>query len=289
MKVLVIGANGMIGSTMYRVLSKSPELTVWGSVRGLRNDSITPKAGKSGGIVTGSDVRDMDALTRLFGSVDPDAVVNCVGITKHLPSAEDPLTVIPLNALYPHRLANLCQATGARLIHVSTDCVFAGRKGNYIEADTTDAVDLYGRTKAMGEIVRPGVVTLRTSTIGHELNSKFGLLEWFLSQPVKCKGYRRAMFSGLPTFEFARVVRDFILPNPRLGGLYHVGGFPLDKFSLLNLIAKQYGKRITIEPDDAVAVDRTLNSGRFNAATGYVAAPWPQLIEEMYEDGKQRD
>ena len=285
MKLVILGANGMIGSTMYRVLSQSPGLSVWGSTRGARDGGVASNSGKVGGIVTVLDVRDMDSLTKLFGFIKPEVVINCVGVTKHLPSGDDPLLTISLNALYPHRLANLCQVIGARLVHISTDCVFSGEKGSYTESDTTDAVDLYGKTKAMGEVIRPGAITLRTSTIGHEINTKFGLLEWFLSQRSKCKGYRRAIFSGLSSFEFAKVVRDFILPNLGLSGLYHVGGIPIDKSRLLEIIAKQYGKQIEIEPDDTVVVDRTLNSSRFQVATGYVAAGWPQLIQKMYEDG----
>jgi dTDP-4-dehydrorhamnose reductase len=236
------------------------------------------------GIVSGVDVRDMDSMVKLFGSLRPEVVVNCIGVTKHLPAADDPLVVIPLNALYPHRLANLCSSVGARLVHVSTDCVFAGSKGNYVEADPTDAQDLYGKSKALGEVTYAHAITLRTSTIGHELRSKFGLLEWFLAQGVRCKGYRRAMFSGLPADEFARVVRDHVIPRSDLNGLYHVGGAPIDKYSLLRIIADQYGKDITIEPDETFEIDRTLDSGRFTRATGYVPADWLKLIEKMHKN-----
>jgi len=280
MKILVLGASGMIGSAMFRILSTRSDWTVFGtarlpSVKQYFFDFLGSR------LLTGVELGAPDNLIRLFSDFAPDVLINCAGVTKHVPKGVDPVAVIEMNALLPHSLAKICRLSGTRMIQISTDCVFAGTRGNYHEDSVPDATDLYGRSKILGEVSSDGALTLRTSTIGHEINSKFGLLEWFLSQTGKCKGYRRAMFSGLPTHEFARVVRDFVLPNPGLSGLYHVGGAPVDKFGLLSLIANQYGKRITIEPDDTVAVDRTLNSSRFNAATGYVAAAWPQLIENM--------
>jgi dTDP-4-dehydrorhamnose reductase len=180
-------------------------------------------------------------------------------------------------------LAEQCATVGARLIHVSTDCVFSGAAGNYRESDVPDAADLYGRTKAMGEVTSGQALTLRTSTIGHELNTAYGLLEWFLSQK-ECKGFRHAIFSGLPSLEFARVVRDLVIPNPALSGLYHVGAAPIDKLSLLRLIANVYQKSVRISEDSAFRIDRSLNSERFTLATGYRADAWPDLIEAMYKD-----
>ena len=212
----------------------------------------------------------------------PDVVVNCIGLTKHHKEAEDPQMALPLNALLPHRMADLCAVAGARLIHVSTDCVFAGTKGNYGEADAPDAGDVYGKSKHLGEVDYPHAITLRTSTIGHELQSAYGLLEWFLSQQESCKGFNRAIFSGLPNTEFARVVRDVVIPRPDLHGLYHVGADPVGKYALLKLIANVYGKQIDIVRDDEFMIDRSLNSVRFNQATGYKPAAWPELIQSMH-------
>jgi dTDP-4-dehydrorhamnose reductase len=189
---------------------------------------------------------------------------------------------LPLNALLPHRMADLCAVAGARLIHVSTDCVFAGTKGYYAEGDAPDAGDVYGKSKHLGEVDYPHAITLRTSTIGHELQSAYGLLEWFLSQQGSCKGFNRAIFSGLPNTEFARVVRDVVIPRHELRGLYHVGAEPIGKYELLKLIAKAYGKQIEIVRDDEFSIDRSLNSRRFNYATGYKAAAWPELIQAMH-------
>jgi dTDP-4-dehydrorhamnose reductase len=281
MKILVFGASGMIGSAMFRVLSAKKEWQVWGT---LRSDEIKKffSGDKQDKLVAGVEVEKHDVLVRMFARVKPDVVINCIGLTKHHKEAEDPQLALPLNALLPHRMADLCAVAGARLIHVSTDCVFAGTKGNYSETDAPDAVDVYGKAKQLGEVDYPHAVTLRTSTIGHELQSDYGLLEWFLSQQGSCKGFNRAIFSGLPNTEFARVVRDLVIPRPDLRGLYHVGADPIGKYELLKLIAKVYGKQIEIVRDDEFLIDRSLNGDRFNRATGYKPAAWPELIQAMY-------
>lgn len=281
MKVLVFGASGMIGSAMFRVLSAKKEWQVRGI---LRSDEAKRffSGDQQDKLVAGVDVEKHDALVRIFARVKPDVVVNCIGLTKHHKEAEDPQMALPLNALLPHRMADLCAVAGARLIHVSTDCVFAGTKGNYGEADAPDAGDVYGKSKHLGEVDYPHAITLRTSTIGHELQSAYGLLEWFLSQQGSCKGFNRAIFSGLPNTEFARVVRDVVIPRPELRGLYHVGAEPIGKYELLKLIAKAYGKQIEIVRDDEFSIDRSLNSRRLNQATGYKAAAWPELIQAMH-------
>jgi len=281
MKVLVFGASGMIGSAMFRVLSEKSDWQVWGTLRSDATRRFFPEALASK-LLPGVDVTSHDALVRAFAQVQPDVVVNCVGLTKHHREAEDPLLAIPLNALLPHRMADLCKASGARLIHISTDCVFAGTKGNYLETDAPDAQDLYGKSKHQGEVDYPHAITLRTSTIGHELQGAYGLLEWFLLQKDSCKGFNRAIFSGLPNTVFAQIVRDVVIPRPDLHGLYHVGGEPIGKYELLRLIASVYDKQIDIIRDDDFVIDRSLDSGRFRLATGHVPASWPELIRSMY-------
>jgi len=281
MKVLVIGASGMIGSMVLRVLSEKKEWHVTGTVRnGDSKRFFLSHIGKR--IVEDVDVEHPDALIKVLDATRPDVVINCAGLTKHKPAAEDPLVTIPINTLMPHRLAGLCKLSGVRLIHVSTDCVFSGDKGNYSEKDFADARDIYGKSKALGEVIYPNTVTLRTSTIGHEFETKYGLLEWFLSQEVRCKGYNRVVFSGLPTVVFAEVLRDVVIPNPELSGLYHVAAQAINKFDLLKLIANVYGKQIDIESDDRLVIDRSLDATRFYNATGYVAPAWSELIERMH-------
>jgi dTDP-4-dehydrorhamnose reductase len=281
MRVLVMGASGMLGSTVLRVLSEKDDWEVFGTVR---DESVKRFFSAAIGerLCAGVDVEQQDSLVRMLDRIRPDVVVNCVGWTKHMPDAEDPLLAIPINALIPHRLAGLCKLAGARLIHVSTDCVFSGEKGGYVEDDVTDARDVYGQSKALGELRYPHAITLRTSFIGHELQSKRSLLEWFLSQQGRCKGYTRAIFSGLPSVVFAQVLRDVVIAHAELSGLYHLAARPIAKFDLLQMIAGVYGKTIDIVPDDALTIDRSLNAGRFQSATGYVAPGWPEMIRLMH-------
>ena len=218
---------------------------------------------------------------KVLDAIRPNVVINCAGLTKHKPEADDPLISLPINALMPHRLAGLCKMIGARLVHVSTDCVFSGEKGGYTETDFSDARDAYGKSKAMGEVYYPHTITLRTSTIGHELQSKYGLLDWFLSQEGSCKGYKRAIFSGLPTVVFAQVIRDVVIPNVELSGLYHVAAKPINKFELLKMISSVYGKPIEIVADDIMVIDRSLDAACFSEATGYVAPEWEDMIKLM--------
>ena len=208
-------------------------------------------------------------------------MVNCIGVVKQLAEADDPLFAIPINSVLPHRLARLAQAVGARFVHCSTDCVFDGKKGMYTEADFPDATDLYGRSKFLGEVDYENAITLRTSIVGHELSSAHGLVNWFLAQEGPVRGFTKAIFSGLPTVELARVIRDAVLPNPSLRGLYHVSAAPIAKFDLLRLVADAYGRGTTITPDDSLVLDRSLDSSRFRSATGYVPAPWPALVRAM--------
>jgi len=280
MKVLVLGASGMIGSTIIQVLSHNKEWEVHGTIRDASVKEYFPDY-IANNLISDVDV-DTYNLEQLFDNVRPDVVINCVGITKHLPEADDPLRAIALNALLPHRLSKHCDESNSRLIHISTDCIFSGAKGEYKEEDPSDAEDIYGKSKYLGEVLDTQGVTLRTSTIGHEIRTTHGLLEWFLSQKVKCKGYSRAIFSGLPTVTLAAVIRDHVIPNESLSGLYHVAGQPISKYDLLLLIAKEYNKKIEIVNDASVVIDRSLNADKFMGATGYVAPEWPGLIRSMH-------
>ncbi|MCX7101801.1 MAG: SDR family oxidoreductase [Methylobacter sp.] len=281
MKILVLGASGMLGNAMVRVLNEQPDWQVYGTIRTdsskrFFNADITKR------LLSGVDVENHDSLLQVFNQLRPNIVINCVGLIKQLAEADDPLQVIPVNALLPHRLARLCELIGARFVHMSTDCVFAGDKGGYRESDISDAYDLYGRSKYLGEVAYPHTITLRTSIIGHELQSANGLVNWFLSQQVRCNGYTRAIFSGLPTVELARIVRDLVIPHADLTGVYHVAAQPISKFDLLQLIADVYGKNIKIMASDQLVIDRSLNADRFNDATGYIAPSWPELIKIMH-------
>lgn len=280
MKLMIIGITGMLGNTLFRYFSQVPGIQVSGTVRDERGKSRF-KPTHHGLILSGVDANNFETVTSAFAQIKPDFVVNAAGLIKQLQSSKDPLNALPMNALFPHRLAQLCAVAGARLVHISTDCVFTGATGNYTETDTADASDLYGRSKLLGEVDYPHAITLRTSIIGHELNSTNGLIEWFLSQEVTARGFTRAVFSGFPTVELARIIERHLIPGTDLHGLYHVASSPISKYDLLKLTAAAYDKKIEIIPDDTVVIDRSLNAGRFNRATGYQPPPWPELIRTM--------
>lgn len=273
----------MLGNAVLRFFAKNLEYEVHGTVRNWSSVRELQNMAPSAGFVSGVDVESLDSLTRMFATVQPDVVINCIGIVKQLADANDPLIALPINALLPHRLARLAQVAGARLVHMSTDCVFSGTKGNYVESDLPDAYDLYGRSKLLGEVDYPNAVTLRTSIIGHELTGNRSLIDWFLSQTTEVQGYKNAIFSGLPTVEIARIIHDHVIPNPDLHGLYHVSAEPINKFDLLSLVSKEYGKKIEIRQKDDFVIDRSLNSGRFRSATGFKPQPWVELIRRMHE------
>jgi dTDP-4-dehydrorhamnose reductase len=281
-KVLVLGATGMLGNAVLGVFSQSKGYEVVGSARSKSALQLLPVE-LAEHVICGIDIERLDSLIDLFSKVNPDVVINCIGLVKQHNDAGEPLAAISINSLLPHQLAHLCSSSGARLVHMSTDCVYSGAKGMYIESDVSDAKDLYGRSKYLGEVDYPHAITLRTSIIGHELNSTKSLVGWFLSQQDSVKGFARAIFSGLPTVELASVVRDYVIPHPELRGVYHVSADPISKFNLLTLISKVYGKKIDIYRDETFIIDRSLNSTRFRVATGYQPKPWPELLHQMYE------
>jgi len=278
-----MGVTGLIGSCIFRYLTSNTSHSVFGSIRnpkdiGYFSDRCQPH------LHANINAENMAEVSNILKKIKPEIVINCIGLTKHIPESSDPLRMIELNAMWPHRLAKLCSENAAKLIHISTDCVFSGSMGNYSELNFPDSGDLYGRTKILGEVNYDEHITLRTSTIGHELHTKHGLLEWFLAQEKECQGFSKAVFSGLPSVVFAEVIRDFVLPNPKLRGLYQVSADPINKYDLLSLIATIYGKKIEIKQDREFTIDRSLNYEKFKAATGYVPAAWPELIEIMYKN-----
>ena len=281
-KILVFGVSGMLGNAVFRVFCSDGDREVFGTLRDNRAVEKFSAPQKSN-ILAGIDVNNVDHLAWVMAQVEPDLVVNCIGLVKQVSAADDPLEALPINSIFPHRLARLCSLSGARLVHISTDCVFAGTRGNYKEEDFADAGDLYGRSKYLGEVDYPNAVTLRTSIIGHELSGARSLLNWFLAQEGEVKGFRKAIFSGLPTNELSHVIRDVVLTHPELHGVYHVAARPIDKYSLLKLVADIYGKQIRITADDDLEIDRSLSGEKFRKATGYVAPDWPELIKQMHD------
>lgn len=283
MKVLILGANGMLGHKMTQMLSEHFE--VCGALRHLSNagtlKSLAPKASFAGGV----DAFQFDTITKIVAQFKPAVVVNCIGIIKQQAESYDPIHALTVNSILPHQLCNLCNAAGSRIIHFSTDCIFSGKKGMYTEKDESDASDLYGRSKFLGELGAEGCITLRTSIIGHELASRYGLLEWFLSNSGKTvKGFRKAIFSGFPTNSLAELVIKIIADHPGLTGVYNASTLPISKYDLLKLINDVYGANISIVPEDSLDLDRSLDSSAFSSQTGYKPIPWPALIEQMWKD-----
>jgi len=282
MRVLLLGGTGMLGHRLWINLQKEHE--VWVTVRGEGNPFPNAPQFPSDRIVHRVDGLNSDDVIGALGAVRPELVINCIGLIKQMEHAGDPLPALSMNALLPHRVAAICRAVGARFVHISTDCVFSGRKGGYAESDPSDAEDVYGRTKFLGEVQGPHAITLRTSIIGQELKNRLGLVEWFLAQTGTIQGYQKAMYSGFTTDELSRVILERVIPDPGLHGMYHVSSEPISKFDLLLLAKQAYGKEIEILPEDRFICDRTLDSTRFRKATGYVPPSWAEMIRELASD-----
>ncbi len=292
-RLLVVGGGGMLGHKLWQLARL--QLSTWATVR-----AVTPALETLGVVdpertITGVDVRRFDTLEAALDRARPDVVVNCVGVVKQLAAAKDPIPSIAINALHPHLLVRACRSRGARLIHISTDCVFdgdpagrsgAGRSGGgYTEADVTNATDLYGRTKALGEVAGPGALTLRTSIIGRELAGASGLVEWFLSRRgATADGYRGAIFSGFTTAALSAIVLQLVLGHPALEGLYHVSAPAIDKLALLGRLNEAFAAGVTITPRDEPRIDRSLDSTRFQAATGMTPPGWDAMIAALAAD-----
>jgi dTDP-4-dehydrorhamnose reductase len=287
-RILILGATGMLGHSLFTRFSEQSNVAAYATARDQAGLSRWFSSELVGRILTNVDADNLSSMQRALAEIKPDIVINCIGIIKQLPVAKDPLISITINALFPHQLAHACKDAGARMIHISTDCVFSGEKGEYTEQDFPDADDLYGRTKLLGEVAYPHCVTLRTSIIGHELKGQHGLIEWFLAQEGKVRGFTRAIYSGFPTVEIGNIISDHVIPNKELRGLYHVSSDPISKYDLLRLVAERYGKKIEIESYADFTLDRSLDSKRFREATDYRPPEWPELVEAMYREFKSR-
>lgn len=282
-RILIFGATGMLGSALFRAFSRDSKVITFGTVREQVGAKFFTQNLRAS-LISNVNFDGDSGLDRAFSIANPDIVINCVGIIKQQPNANNHLESLAINSSLPHRLLKHCALAGARLVHFSTDCVFSGEKGQYTEEDFADARDLYGLSKYLGEVDHENALTLRTSIIGHELSGNRSLLEWFLSQTTRVKGYRKAVFSGLTTIEVARVLREFVVPNPQLHGLYHLSSNPVNKYDLLRLVADVYQKDVPIIPDESLVIDRSLNSQRFQSDTGFKPRPWPELIAALHKD-----
>ena len=270
MKVLVLGGDGMLGHELYRELRDQHETRV--TIRSQSSEAH---------VFAGVEVRGSSRIEEVIAQFRPAAVVNCIGIVKQRPESEEAIASIEVNALLPHRLAIACRAAGARLVQLSTDCVFSGEKGRYREEDRPDPVDVYGRSKLLGETTGEGALTLRTSMIGLGLNRKTSLVDWFLAQKGSVRGYRKAIFSGLTTRELSRVIRMILEKHPQASGLYHLSAAPIDKYTLLVKLRERLGTSSEIVPVDEPRIDRSLDSTRFRRVFSYQPPEWDAMLDEL--------
>ena len=281
MKILILGISGMLGHTLFQYFLQNSAFTTYGT---LRNNQPIPSKNSliELSVYPNIDANSLDQIENLITNLKPDIIINCIGIIKQLPSAKAPIPSITINALFPHQLAQLCQKYNAKLIQISTDCVFSGNKGNYTEQDNPDPVDLYGRTKLLGEVTSPNCLTIRTSIIGRELNSQNSLVEWFLSQKGKTvKGFDRAIYTGFTTQALAQIIEKIILEHPNLEGLWHISSDPITKYQLLNMMNQAFNLGITIEKEETFICDRSLNSQKFRDFTGYTPPTWGKMIAQL--------
>jgi dTDP-4-dehydrorhamnose reductase len=276
MKILILGATGLIGNNIFRFLFKSNVLEVYGTYRSEKLLSFFNELEKRNLFLYNLDNSNLDDL---FKKIRPDIVVNLIAITKHVKEATNFPKLIQINSVFPHTLAKVCDEYSSKLIQISTDCVFSGLKGSYLESDQPDDSTMYGKSKALGEVTYGNHLTIRTSAIGRELDTKYGLVEWFLSQEKSCFGYSNAVFSGLTARYLGYIIQNYIMLLKNLSGLYHISANPINKFDLLSRLGVFYKKDIDIISDDLIVIDRSLNSDKFKNATGYISPSWEQLID----------
>ncbi len=284
MKLLILGANGLLGNTLTKYFFEKKNYETYGFLRDSSKLNFFKKEYISRLIII-KDVLNINDLRKKIKDLMPDVIINCIGQTNKITEENfnNIEKYINLNSLFPFRLKEICHEIKSRLIHFSSDCVFSGEKGFYSEKDNPDPNDIYGKSKLLGELDNENIITIRKSVIGHELDSKKGLLEWFLNQEGSVEGYKEAIFSGLTVLELARIIDMYILPNKGINGIIHLSGDPISKYDLLKIVANQYNKIIKIEPNVEIKIDRSLNSEYFKNLTGYKSDPWPSLVKSMEE------
>ena len=279
MRILILGGDGMLGHQLLKSFSSKYEVKVT-----LRRDLVAYDhymLFDDTNAYPGVDVGSLERIADVLADFRPQAVINAVGIVKQRETANEIVPTLKINSLFPHRLAKLCKIADARLLHMSTDCVFSGKKGNYHEADLSDAEDFYGKTKFLGEVYDSHCLTFRTSIIGRELSRKSGLLEWFIAQTGTVKGFKNAIFTGFTTLEMSRIIEDVLQNHPKAFGVYHVSSDPISKYDLLLLFQKKFRHDVRIVPEETFRCDRSLDSSRFRREFGYTPPTWEEMIEEL--------
>ena len=284
MKLLILGANGLLGNTIIRYFFKKKEYQTYGLIKNSSFIKSFDTKFKNQFFIV-KNILNYKLLDNKIKNIRPDLIINCIGITnKYINNQIDYAErYININSLFPHKLYQICSNRKVRLIHLSSDCVFSGDKGFYSEEDHPDPKDIYGRSKLLGELDFENCITLRKSVIGHELITKNGLLEWFLGGKNQVQGYKNAFFSGLTVLELAKIIDLYIIPREKLQGIFHVAGNTISKYDLLKIISSEYQKHINIIPNESIRIDRSLNSNFFNNMTGYQSKSWQSLVRSMCE------
>ena len=286
MRVLIFGGTGMLGHKVWQEFDK--RFDTWVTIRGPVEPWQHLPFFKKEKVIENVDAFSRESINGAFDQVQPEVVVNCIGIVKKLKESESPVSAITINALLPHWLAELCRERAIRLLHISTDCVFSGKAGSYTENELPDPYDLYGRTKLLGEITEGDCLTLRTSIIGRELKRSVGLLEWFLSQRTRTiQGYKHAIFTGFLTSELAVILANIVANYPELQGLYHISSDPINKYDLLNMIKEALSLEITIDEYTGIFVDRSLDSSKLRKILEYQPPTWGEMVQRLSGEVEQ--
>jgi dTDP-4-dehydrorhamnose reductase len=287
MRIIILGASGMLGHVLMRFFSQNND--VIGTTREKIPYGIRKRLMPNSKVIDGISVNRFDRISSLVSEWKPDAVINCIGIVKQLEGCIGTDEFIEVNALFPHKVAKLCEADSIKLVHISTDCVFSGQRGNYIESDVADAMDIYGKTKYLGEIAGNNIMTIRTSMVGREISSSHGIVEWLISNKGgRVKGFGHSYFSGFTTNELAKIL-NAIIRRPEIGGLWHLSADPISKFDLLCLLNQKLKLDITIDLDETTKCDRTLNGTRFEEEFNYHPPKWCKMVSELADETQLYD
>jgi dTDP-4-dehydrorhamnose reductase len=284
--LVIVGAGGMLGHRLVQEFCRHSDYDVHATLRTMIPASF---ANARATYHTEVDLAfDTSKIRNLLQEIRPEIVINAAGVIKHRAAGADPDLSMSINGALPHTLGITATEIGARLIHISTDCVYSGQRedGGYSEAEAPDAVDVYGRSKAVGEVDWGGHLTVRTSIIGFELANHLGLLGWLFGNTsgVTVQGYERAIYSGLPTSTLARTIRHVIAELPQMRGLYHVASRPINKYELVKRLNDAFALGLKVVPASRVVCNRALNDSRFRSESGLLRPTWDQLIDDLLAD-----
>ncbi len=270
MKFLVLGCNGMAGHIISLYLHEQGH-DVLGFDR--KKSTLVPS-------VVG-DARETAQLIDIIGENRFDSIINCIGLLNQF-SEQNKALAVYLNSYLPHFLAEIAEGTSTQIIHMSTDCVFSGKKGQYTESDFRDGETFYDRSKALGEIEDEKNITLRNSIVGPDINPNgIGLLNWFLKQTGEINGYRKALWTGQTTLQLAKTME--VVAKEKAHGLFNmVPDEAISKFDLLCLFNKYFrDNTLIIHPSDSLVVDKSLRRTRFEFS--YLIPGYEKMIQELAE------